>query len=322
MNNNLIVIAGPTGIGKTDLSICVADKINGEIISADSRQIYRYMDIGTAKVEKEYRKKIKHHMIDIVDPNEEFSVADFKKNTMKIIEHINDKGKIPLLVGGTGLYINSIVYEIDFTNVASNKEIREYYESILLKKGKQYLYELLLERDYETAKKLNIHDTKRIIRALEVYDVTKIPMSKQNKDFRKPSTKYNLSMYLLYMDRSKLYDRINARVDKMIENGLIEEVKTLLKLGYKKNLNSMQGIGYKEIVDYLENRISLDEAVELIKKRSRNYAKRQLTWFKRDERYRWINIDEFSDVEDLCVWICSDIKKKLTKGGNYFESTN
>jgi tRNA dimethylallyltransferase len=322
MNNNLIVIAGPTGIGKTDLSICVADKINGEIISADSRQIYRYMDIGTAKVEKEYRKKIKHHMIDIVDPNEEFSVADFKKNTMKIIEHINDKGKIPLLVGGTGLYINSIVYEIDFTNVASNKEIREYYESISLKKGKQYLYELLLERDYETAKKLNINDTKRIIRALEVYDVTKIPMSKQNKDFRKPSTKYNLSMYLLYMDRSKLYDRINARVDKMIENGLIEEVKTLLKLGYKKNLNSMQGIGYKEIVDYLENRISLDEAVELIKKRSRNYAKRQLTWFKRDERYRWINIDEFSDVEDLCVWICSDIKKKLTKGGNYFESTN
>jgi tRNA dimethylallyltransferase len=322
MNNNLIVIAGPTGIGKTDLSICVADKINGEIISADSRQIYRYMDIGTAKVEKEYRKKIKHHMIDIVDPNEEFSVADFKKNTMKIIEHINDKGKIPLLVGGTGLYINSIVYEIDFTNVASNKEIREYYESILLKKGKQYLYELLLDRDYETARKLNINDTKRIIRALEVYDVTKIPMSKQNKDFRKPSTKYNLSMYLLYMDRSKLYDRINSRVDKMIENGLIEEVKTLLKLGYKKNLNSMQGIGYKEIVDYLENRISLDEAVELIKKRSRNYAKRQLTWFKRDERYRWINIDEFSDVEDLCVWICSDIKKKLTKGGNYFESTN
>jgi tRNA dimethylallyltransferase len=322
MNNNLIVIAGPTGVGKTDLSICVADKINGEIISADSRQIYRYMDIGTAKVEKEYRDKIKHHMIDIVDPNEEFSVADFKKNTMKIIEHVNGKGKIPLLVGGTGLYINSIVYDIDFTNVASNKEIREYYESISLKKGKQYLYELLLERDYETAKKLNINDTKRIIRALEVYDVTKIPMSKQNKDFRKPSTKYNLSMYLLYMDRSKLYDRINARVDKMIENGLIEEVKTLLKLGYKKNLNSMQGIGYKEIVDYLENRISLDEAVELIKKRSRNYAKRQLTWFKRDERYRWINIDEFSDVEDLCVWICSDIKKKLTKGGNYFESTN
>ncbi|TFZ39791.1 tRNA (adenosine(37)-N6)-dimethylallyltransferase MiaA [Soehngenia longivitae] len=322
MNNNLIVIAGPTGVGKTDLSICVADKINGEIISADSRQIYRYMDIGTAKVEKEYRDKIKHHMIDIVDPNEEFSVSDFKKITMEIIDDINKKGKIPLLVGGTGLYINSIVYDIDFTNVASNKEIREYYESISLKKGKQYLYELLLERDYETARKLNINDTKRIIRALEVYDVTKTPMSKQNKDFRKPSTKYNLSMYLLYMDRNKLYDRINARVDKMIEDGLINEVETLLKLGYEKSLNSMQGIGYKEIVDYLENKISLDEAVELIKKRSRNYAKRQLTWFKRDERYRWINLDEFSDVEDLCVWICSDIKKKLTKGGNYFESTN
>lgn len=322
MNNNLIVIAGPTGVGKTDLSICVADKINGEIISADSRQIYRYMDIGTAKVEKEYRDKIKHHMIDIVDPNEEFSVSDFKKITMEIIDDINKKGKIPLLVGGTGLYINSIVYEIDFTNVASNKTIREHYESILLEKGKQFLYELLMEKDYDTATKLNINDTKRIIRALEVYDVTKIPMSKQNKDFRKPSSKYNLIMYLLYMDRSKLYDRINARVDKMIEDGLINEVETLLKLGYEKSLNSMQGIGYKEIVDYLENKISLDEAVELIKKRSRNYAKRQLTWFKRDERYRWINVDEFSDVEDLCVWICSDIKKKLTKGGNYFESTN
>ena len=322
MNNNLIVIAGPTGVGKTDLSICVADKINGEIISADSRQIYRYMDIGTAKVEKEYRDKIKHHMIDIVDPNEEFSVSDFKKITMEIIDDINKKGKIPLLVGGTGLYINSIVYEIDFTNVASNKTIREHYESILLEKGKQFLYELLMEKDYDTATKLNINDTKRIIRALEVYDVTKIPMSKQNKDFRKPSTKYNLSMYLLYMDRNKLYDRINARVDKMIEDGLINEVETLLKLGYEKSLNSMQGIGYKEIVDYLENKISLDEAVELIKKRSRNYAKRQLTWFKRDERCRWINVDEFSDVEDLCVWICSDIKKKLTKGGNYFESTN
>ncbi len=322
MNNNLIVIAGPTGVGKTDLSISVADKINGEIISADSRQIYRYMDIGTAKVEKEYRDKIKHHMIDIVDPNEEFSVSDFKKITMEIIDDIDKKGKIPLLVGGTGLYINSIVYEIDFTNVASNKTIREHYESILLEKGKQFLYELLMEKDYDTATKLNINDTKRIIRALEVYDVTKIPMSKQNKDFRKPSSKYNLIMYLLYMDRSKLYDRINARVDKMIEDGLINEVETLLKLGYEKSLNSMQGIGYKEIVDYLENKISLDEAVELIKKRSRNYAKRQLTWFKRDERYRWINVDEFSDVEDLCVWICSDIKKKLTKGGNYFESTN
>ncbi len=322
MNNNLIVIAGPTGVGKTDLSICVADKINGEIISADSRQIYRYMDIGTAKVEKEYRDKIKHHMIDIVDPNEEFSVSDFKKITMEIIDDINKKRKIPLLVGGTGLYINSIVYEIDFTNVASNKTIREHYESILLEKGKQFLYELLMEKDYDTATKLNINDTKRIIRALEVYDVTKIPMSKQNKDFRKPSSKYNLIMYLLYMDRSKLYDRINARVDKMIEDELIDEVETLLKSGYEKSLNSMQGIGYKEIVDYLENKISLDEAVELIKKRSRNYAKRQLTWFKRDERYRWINVDEFSDVEDLCVWICSDIKKKLTKGGNYFESTN
>lgn len=322
MNNNLIVIAGPTGVGKTDLSICVADKIEGEIISADSRQIYRYMDIGTAKVEKEYRDKIKHHMIDIVDPNEEFSVSDFKKITMEIIDDINKKGKIPLLVGGTGLYINSIVYEIDFTNVASNKTIREHYESILLEKGKQFLYELLMEKDYDTATKLNINDTKRIIRALEVYDVTKIPMSKQNKDFRKPSSKYNLIMYLLYMDRSKLYDRINARVDKMLKDGLIDEVETLLKLEYEKSLNSMQGIGYKEIVDYLENRISLDEAVELIKKRSRNYAKRQLTWFKRDERYKWINIDEFSDVESLCVWIYSDIKKKLTKGGNYFESTN
>lgn len=309
MNNNLIVIAGPTGVGKTDLSICVADKINGEIISADSRQIYRYMDIGTAKVEKEYRDKIKHHMIDIVDPNEEFSVSDFKKITMEIIDDINKKRKIPLLVGGTGLYINSIVYEIDFTNVASNKTIREHYESILLEKGKQFLYELLMEKDYDTATKLNINDTKRIIRALEVYDVTKIPMSKQNKDFRKPSSKYNLIMYLLYMDRSKLYDRINARVDKMIEDELIDEVETLLKSGYEKSLNSMQGIGYKEIVDYLENRISLDEAVELIKKRSRNYAKRQLTWFKRDERYRWINIDEFSDIENLCVWICSDIKR-------------
>lgn len=315
MNNNLIVITGPTGVGKTDLSICLADKVNGEIISADSRQIYRYMDIGTAKVEKEHIDKVKHHMIDIVDPNEEFSVADFKRMAIGIIDDINSRGKIPLLVGGTGLYINSIVYDIDFTNVASNPKIREHYESILLEKGKQALYDLLIEKDFESAKKLNVNDTKRIIRALEVYDVSKIPMSKQNKNFRKPSTKYNLIMYCLYMDRIKLYERINLRVDRMIKEGLIEEVEELIKMGYKRTLNSMQGIGYKEIADYLDGIITLDEAIELIKKRTRNYAKRQLTWFKRDERYKWIDVDEFTNSMTLCEWIYSDIRKNLDKEG-------
>ncbi|MBC7087293.1 MAG: tRNA (adenosine(37)-N6)-dimethylallyltransferase MiaA [Tissierellales bacterium] len=311
MKRNLIVLAGPTGIGKTDLSLKIAKAINGEIISADSRQIYKYMDIGTAKVEKKYMNEIKHHMIDIVKPDEDFTVSDYKYNVTKIIEEINSEGKIPLLVGGTGLYINSIVYDLDFTSVPSNNDIREHYKSILLNQGKQALYDILIEKDYETAKRLNINDTKRIIRALEVYDITQKPMSMQNKDFRKQTKRYNLLMYCLNMDRTKLYDKINSRVDKMIDLGLVNEVISLLGMGYDKDLNSMQGIGYKEIIDYLEDKLTLKDAIELIKKRSRNYAKRQLTWFRRDERYKWIMIDEFYDTNELYETLIEEIKIKI-----------
>jgi len=311
MKRNLIVLAGPTGIGKTDLSLKIAKAINGEIISADSRQIYKYMDIGTAKVEKKHMNEIKHHMIDIVKPDEDFTVSDYKYNVTKIIEEINSEGKIPLLVGGTGLYINSIVYDLDFTSVPSNNDIREHYKSILLNQGKQALYDILIEKDYETAKRLNINDTKRIIRALEVYDITQKPMSMQNKDFRKQTKRYNLLMYCLNMDRTKLYDKINSRVDKMIDLGLVNEVISLLGMGYDKDLNSMQGIGYKEIIDYLEDKLTLKDAIELIKKRSRNYAKRQLTWFRRDERYKWIMIDEFYDTNELYETLIEEIKIKI-----------
>ena len=311
MKENLCVITGPTGIGKTKLSLELAKSLNGEIISSDSMQIYKYMDIGTAKISNLEMDGIPHHMIDCIYPDDAFTVSDFRLESRKLMSQINDREKLPIVVGGTGLYINSLVYDLNFTKVALDPIIREKYEEIAEKKGLEYLHKLLKDIDPISSEKININDKKRVIRALEIYDITGKTKSEYNKNFRKENKDYNLSMVCLNMDRPKLYDRINRRVDIMMEDGLLEEVKQLLKNGYNPKSIALQGIGYKELIMYLEGNITLEESINLIKQKSRNYAKRQITWFRRDERFKWVDIDEFPDFNSLKNYVLDYIIKNI-----------
>ncbi len=299
MKQKILVLGGPTAVGKTELSIKLAEKLNGEILSADSMQIYKKMDIGSAKVTKEEMRDINHHMIDIVSPEEEFSVADFKNIGEKAIKEIIAKEKLPMIVGGTGLYINSLTCNVTFTESEKDDEYRTYLESLAEANGNNYVHEMLREIDEISYRDIHPNNRKRVIRALEVYKISGKPFSSYNagNDFYK--TDYDVFYYVLTMDREKLYDRINNRVDIMIENGLIDECIELKKLGYTSSMQSMQGIGYKEILYYLDKKISLYEAVNLIKQGSRNYAKRQLTWFRRDPRCTFLDKDVLSDKEIL-----------------------
>ena len=310
MKENLFIRVGPTGIGKTNLSIELAKALNGEIISADSMQIYKYMDIGTAKVSKDEMKGVPHYLVDIVNPDEDFTVSNYKENAKKIISEINLKGKLPIVVGGTGLYINSLIYDLNFTKVTSDNKLRDRLEDIGNEYGNEFLHNKLKNIDKISAEKINKNDRKRVIRAIEIYKITGKPMSTHNKDFRKPNNEYNETIIGLNMDRAKLYEKINHRVDLMINDGLIDEVKFLLNMGYNKNLVSMQGIGYKEIIMYLEGNISLEESIQIIKKGSRNYAKRQLTWFRRNKQIHWVNIDDYSDFNILVEELAYNFKNK------------
>ena len=313
MKEKLVVITGPTAVGKTDISIEIAKRINGEIISADSMQIYKYMDIGTAKVREDEMQGIKHHLIDFIEPDEDFTVSNYKEKAAKLITELNKLHKMPIVTGGTGLYINSLVYKLDFIHIPPDNTLREKYENIAKNEGKSYLLELLRKVDPITAGKYSENDVQRIVRALEVYDKSGITMSEQTKNFRKPSEKYEPSMYCLYLDREKLYERINLRVDSMIEEGLIEEVEGLLNKGYTPNLTSMKAIGYRELIRYLQGEWSLDEAINKIKQFSRNYAKRQLTWFRRDDRINWIDVGDFEDKIEIADYIEKDIREKYRK---------
>lgn len=307
MKDKLIVLAGPTGIGKTEISLDLAKRLNAEVVSADSMQIYQYMDIGTAKIKEDEMRGIQHHLLDIIKPDEDFTVSDYRKEASLRIKEINQRGKIPLLVGGTGLYINSLVYKLNFTQVKANEAFRIRVEEEADKFGNQYIHDKLREIDPESADKIATADRKRIVRALEIIDSTGKKMSEYNKDFRKETNKYDLRMICLDMDRQDLYEKINNRVDKMVEKGLIEEVKKILDMGYSKELVSLQAIGYKEIISYLEGEISLDKSLEIIKQSSRNYAKRQLTWFRRDKRFIWFNLDSYSSRELLLDHIIEKI---------------
>lgn len=310
MKNNLIVIAGPTAVGKTAISVKLAKKIQGEIISADSMQIYRYMDIGSAKVSEGEKEGIPHYMIDIVDPWENFSAAEFKTLSDKYINQIIAKNKIPILAGGTGLYINSIICSYSFTEANKDENYRNYLENLAINKGKEYLYNMLKEVDPVTATELHPNNLKRVIRALEVYKITGKPFSQYKvDDAEKFDIPYNLYYYVLNMERSVLYERINKRVDIMLEEGLIDEVKKLADMGCTADMQSMKGIGYKEILYYLQGKLTLSDAIEMIKKGSRNYAKRQLTWFRKDPRARWINKEDFASEEDIVSHILNDINK-------------
>jgi len=278
-----VLLFGPTASGKTELSLELAKKLNAEIISADSMQVYRYMDIGTAKPSKEQRKTVPHHLIDMVDPDEEWTVSSFMDSADKLIKDIKDRGKTPLIVGGTGLYLNAFINGYSFPIAAKDDSIRKR----LSEKTAEELFSYLKKIDPEAAKKISRNDRKRMSRALEVYEQTGKPIS----ELQKKNKRAGLKLICLDMDREKLYERINKRVDDMIKKGLADEVKGLLNKGYSKDLTSMQALGYKEMVGHLEGKLGFEETVELIKRKTRNFARRQLTWFRRFEAVEQIKTD-------------------------------
>jgi tRNA dimethylallyltransferase len=306
MEKNLFILAGPTAVGKTDISIRLAKRLGGEIISADSMQIYKHMDIGSAKVTKEEMDGIPHHLIDIVEPEQSFNVSEFKKLAEEKIDEISSRNRLPMVVGGTGLYINSLISNYDFTEAGTDQEYRDYLWRLAEENGREYVHEMLKDVDRGSYERLYPNDLKRIIRALEVYRVTGVTISEYSAKREEYVCPYNLEYYVLTMDRAALYNRINLRVDLMMENGLIEEVKNLKAKGCSADMQSMKGIGYKEIMYYLEGKMTLEDAVELIKKGSRNYAKRQLTWFRKDPRVRWINKDDFASDEEIVDFIARE----------------
>lgn len=305
----IIILTGPTAVGKTKLSINLAKNLDAEIISADSMQIYEYMDIGSAKVTTEEMNGITHYLIDEVKPDYNFSVSEFQKRSNKYIKDINEKGKNILVTGGTGLYLNSLIYNMDFAKLNANNELREKLENELKEKGIDYMHEKLKSLDIQSANRIHKNNTKRVIRALEVCLSGK-KMSNFSSDL-KLNDNYEPIIIVLNRDREDLYKRINKRVDIMIESGLVDEVKNLLSRGYTKDMISMQGIGYKEIIKYLQKEYTFDEAVEIIKRDSRRYAKRQLTWFRRYKNAIWFNLDEYDDENLLEQEINNYIEKRL-----------
>ena len=291
MKPKVYVIGGPTASGKSKLAVELAKKINGEIISADSMQIYKGMNIGTAKITKEEMQGIKHYLIDIVSPNERYSVSNFKNDAETAIEKILKKGKTPIIVGGTGLYIDSLIYGIEFQDEEIDTAYREKLNKIAENEGLETLYNKAKEIDPEAMKKISINDKKRIIRVLEIYHKTGKTKTEQEKESRKKEVKYDFKLFAIDMDRDKLYKRIEKRVDIMINQGLIKEVKEILAK-YSNFPTAMQGLGYKETVEYLQNKITKEEMIEKIKKETRHYAKRQLTWFRKNKTTIWLNGEE------------------------------
>lgn len=305
----LIILTGPTSVGKTSLSIHLARAVNGEIISADSMQVYKYMDIGTAKITQEEMGGIPHYLISEFNPDEEFNVVKFQKYAKKYIDLIYKKNKIPILVGGTGFYIQALLYDIDFEEHTSDTSYREELTQLAKSKGSLYLHEMLANLDPNSAKAIHPNNVKRIIRALEYIKQTGEPISAHNEAQRMKKSPYQYRYFVLTKDRTKLYEAINQRVDIMIEKGLVNEVRQLLDMGYNKEMVSMQGLGYKELIDYLEDNCSLDEAIYRLKRDTRHYAKRQLTWFKREKDVTWVNKDEFSSEDEILDFMLQKLKE-------------
>lgn len=285
----ILCVVGPTASGKTDYAVELALKCGGEVVSCDSMQIYKHMDIGTAKPTADEMKGVKHHMIDIIEPNESFSVARFSEMARECIDDILLRGKTPVLCGGTGLYFDSTINNINFIQMDTDEEYRKDLESAAKEFGNEYVYEILKSVDEKAAESIHPNNLKRVIRALEIYKTTGKKKSELDKE-QLSEPLYEPEITGLMRDREVLYDRINKRVDIMMEKGLIDEVSELIKMGIDENSTSMQAIGYKEIIEYLDGKTSLSDAVDKIKRESRRYAKRQLTWFKRNEKINWINI--------------------------------
>lgn len=285
----LVILAGPTAVGKTDLSIQLAKRIGGAIISADSMQVYKYMDIGSAKVMPEEMEGVKHYLIDELDPSDEFNIVRFQQMAKNALEEIYANGQIPIVAGGTGFYIQALLYDIDFTHQDSDESFRREMVDFAAKHGAEALHEKLKEIDPVSYETIHANNTKRVIRALEYYYLTGQPISAHNEQEHKKESPYNFAYFVLTDDRAHLYERIDRRVDLMMKKGLVDEVKRLYDMGYHKDMVSMQGLGYKELLSYLDGECTLDEAVYIIKRETRHFAKRQLTWFRRERDVIWLD---------------------------------
>lgn len=298
MKKPLVILTGPTAVGKTKASIGLAKAIGGEIISADSMQVYKQMDIGSAKIKPSEMEGVPHYLVDVLEPDEEFHVVLFQQMAKQAIQKIYEKGKIPILVGGTGFYIQAVLYDIDFSENEKDTSYREELEKLAQTKGAEYLHDLLREVDEKSAQDIHANNVKRVIRALEYFHQTGEKISEHNEEQRKKVSPYNFSYFVLNDERAHLYERINLRVDQMINEGLVSEVQSLKEKGYTRDMVSMQGLGYKEMLDYLDNKCSLEEAVEIIKRDTRHFAKRQITWFKRESDVTWIDKKEYEYNEE------------------------
>ncbi len=295
----LVVLTGPTAVGKTKASIELAKSIGGEIISADSMQVYRYMDIGSAKISTEEMEGVPHYLVDVLDPREDFHVVKFQEMAKSAMEEIYSHGHIPILVGGTGFYIQALVYDIDFTNKDEDTSIRRKLETFADQEGLEALHERLRKVDPKSAELIHANNKKRVIRALEFFEQTGKPISEHNEVEKAKESPYDFRYFVLTDDRQRLYNRIDQRVDLMIEKGLVEEVKGLRQMGCKKDMVSMQGLGYKEILEYLDGDTSLEESIYKIKRDTRHFAKRQLTWFRRERQVIWLNKENYQTEEAL-----------------------
>ena len=293
MKKPLIVLTGPTAVGKTKLSIALAKAVNGEIISADSMQVYRYMDVGSAKITPDEMDGVPHHLVDVLDPTEDFNIVLFQQLAKKSMEEIYAKGRIPILVGGTGFYIQALTRDIDFTQSEQDDSYRQELETLAAEKGNTFLHDMLASVDPKSAEDIHENNVKRVIRALEFYKQNGTRISEHNEEQKEHVSPYNLAYFVLNAPRPLLDERIDARVDEMLRNGLVEEVKTLQRMGCHRGMVSMQGLGYKEILAWLEGEYPYDEAVRILKRDTRHFAKRQLTWFRREGEVTWVDKDKF-----------------------------
>ena len=310
MKRPLIVLTGPTAVGKTSLSISLAKAVNGEIISADSMQVYKKMDIGSAKIRPEKMQGVKHYLVDVLEPEEEFHIVKFQQMAKEAMEEIYEKGKIPILVGGTGFYIQAVTRDIDFTEAQQENTYRAELEKLAETEGAEYLHDRLKEVDPASADTIHANNVKRVIRALEFYHQNGTPISAHNAEQKKQTSPYNLAYFVLNAPRDILYERIDKRVDQMLEAGLVEEVRRLKEMGCTRSMVAMQGLGYKEILAYLEGEYPLEEAVRILKRDTRHFAKRQLTWFRRESDVIWVDKDKFHwDEKEILEYMLSVLKE-------------
>lgn len=311
MKKPIVVLTGPTAVGKTELSIQLAKVIGGEIISADSMQVYKYMDVGSAKITPEEMDGVRHYLVDELEPFDEFHVVKFQEYAQKYLNEIYAHGKIPIIAGGTGFYIQALLNDIDFTEQESDSAYRKELEALAEEHGNQYLHDRLKEVDPESAEAIHPNNRKRVIRALEFYQETGRKISEHNAKEQMRTSPYNFAYFVLNDERSHLYKRIDARVDKMIEDGLEAEVRRLKEMGCTKDMVAMRGIGYKEMLSYLDGSYSLEEAVYIIKRETRHFAKRQITWFKRERDVIWLNKNEFDyKNEAILAYMIKILKEK------------